>query len=194
MPNQKLVILPINDFRFNDLHLFTIDYSPLTIEHTLMITVSEGSKAPAFKGKDQNGKTVSLADYKGQKIVLYFYPEDGTPTCTVQACNLRDNFGLLKNNGFTVLGVSPDDEKKHKKFEDKYDLPFTLIADPSHAIIDKYGVWGEKQLYGRKYMGLLRTTFLIDEKGIIRKIFLKPKSKTHSEEILKAWEMINSSK
>lgn len=157
-----------------------------------MITLSEGNKAPAFKGKDQNGKTVSLADYKGQKVVLYFYPQDGTPTCTVQACNLRDNFGLLKNKGFTVLGVSPDEVIKHKKFEDKYELPFTLIADTEHSIIDKYGVWGEKQLYGRKYMGLHRTTFLIDEKGIIRKIFLKPKSKIHAQEILKAWsEIIN---
>lgn len=149
--------------------------------------LTEGSKAPAFKGKDQDGNTVSLADFKGKKVVLYFYPEDDTPTCTVQACNLRDNFGLLKKEGFTVIGISPDEEKKHKKFEAKYELPFTLIADPKHTIIDKYGVWGEKQLYGRHYMGLHRTTFLIDEKGIIRKIFLKPRSKQHTEEILKAW-------
>jgi len=156
-----------------------------------MITLKEGDKAPAFKSKDQNGKPVSLADYKGKKIVLYFYPEDDTPTCTVQACNLRDNFGLLKKYGLTVLGVSPDEEKKHKKFEAKYDLPFTLIADPAHSIIDKYGVWGEKQLYGRTYMGLRRTTFLIDEKGIVKKIFLKPKSKQHTEEILNAWQLID---
>ena len=155
-----------------------------------MTHLTEGTKAPAFKGKDQNGKAVSLADYKGKKVVLYFYPEDDTPTCTIQACNLRDNFGLLKKNGFMVLGVSPDEEKKHKKFEAKYDLPFTLIADANHTIIDKYGVWGEKQLYGRTYMGLHRTTFLIDEKGVIRKIFLKPKSKQHTEEILKAWSEI----
>lgn len=152
--------------------------------------LTEGKKAPAFKGKDQNGKPVSLADLKGKKVVLYFYPKDDTPTCTVQACNLRDNFGLLKKNGFVVLGVSPDEEKKHKKFEAKYDLPFTLIADAGHKIIDSYGVWGEKQLYGRTYMGLHRTTFLIDEKGVIRKIFLKPKSKQHTEEILKAWAEI----
>jgi peroxiredoxin Q/BCP len=155
-----------------------------------MTQLTEGKKAPAFKGKDQNGKPVSLTDYKGQKVVLYFYPEDDTPTCTVQACNLRDNFGILKKKGFIVLGVSPDEEKKHKKFEAKYDLPFTLIADASHTIIDKYGVWGEKQMYGRTYMGLHRTTFLIDEKGMIRKIFLKPKSKQHTEEILKAWAEI----
>ncbi len=155
-----------------------------------MTTLTEGRKAPAFKATDQNGEAVSLSDYKGKKIVLYFYPEDGTPTCTVQACNLRDNFGLLKQNGFTVLGVSPDEVAKHKKFETKFELPFTLIADPDHAIIDKYGVWGEKQLYGRTYMGLHRTTFLIDEKGIIKKIFLKPKSKQHAEEIIKAWSAI----
>lgn len=155
-----------------------------------MTTLTEGRKAPAFKAKDQNGKAVSLSDYKGKKVVLYFYPEDGTPTCTVQACNLRDNFGLLKQNGFTVLGVSPDQVAKHKKFETKFELPFTLIADPEHTIIDTYGVWGEKQLYGRTYMGLHRTTFLIDEKGIIKKIFLKPKSKQHAEEIIKAWNEI----
>lgn len=156
-----------------------------------MITLTEGAKAPTFKGKDQNGKEVSLTDFKGQKVILFFYPEDDTPTCTIQACNLRDNYGILKNHGFTVLGVSPDEEKKHKKFEDKYDLPFTLIADPSHKIIDKYGVWGEKQLYGRKYMGLHRTTFVIDEKGIIRKIFSRPKNKQHAEEILKTWKDIS---
>jgi thioredoxin-dependent peroxiredoxin len=155
-----------------------------------MTHLLEGSKAPAFKGKDQNAKPVSLADFKGKKVVLYFYPEDDTPTCTVQACNLRDNFGLLKKNGFIVLGVSPDEEKKHKKFEAKYDLPFTLIADTGHTIIDKYGVWGEKQLYGRNYMGLHRTTFLIDDKGVIRKIFTRPKNKQHAEEILKAWSEI----
>jgi peroxiredoxin Q/BCP len=153
-----------------------------------MITLTAGQKAPAFSGKDQDGNKVSLSQFKGQKVVLYFYPEDDTPTCTEQACNLRDNFGELKKEGFVVLGVSPDDEKKHKKFEGKFSLPFTLIADPKHSIIEKYGVWGPKQMFGNKYMGLLRTTFLIDEKGVIRKIFLKPKSKQHTQEILKAWK------
>jgi peroxiredoxin Q/BCP len=157
-----------------------------------MTLLKEGSKAPAFKAKDQNGNIVSLADQAGKKVVLYFYPEDDTPTCTIQACNLRDNFGLLKKNGFVVLGVSPDEEKKHKKFEAKYDLPFTLLADPEHTIIDKYGVWGEKQLFGNHYMGLIRTTFLIDEKGVIRKIFNKPKSKEHTEEILEAWKQLGN--
>jgi thioredoxin-dependent peroxiredoxin len=155
-----------------------------------MALITEGSKAPAFKAKDQNGNTVSLAEYKGHRVVLYFYPEDDTPTCTLQACNLRDNFALLQKNGLTIIGISPDEVKKHKKFETKYNLPFTLLADPLHVIIDKYGVWGEKQLYGRKYMGLHRTTFLIDEKGIVKKIFLKPKSKLHTEEILNAWQLM----
>jgi peroxiredoxin Q/BCP len=144
-----------------------------------------GQKAPAFKGIDQDGKKVSLTDFKGQKVVLYFYPEDDTPTCTVQACNLRDNYSLLTKNGFKVIGVSPDDEKSHQKFKEKFNLPFTLIADPQHKIIDKYGVWGLKNLYGREYMGLFRTTFVIDEKGIIFKIFLRPKIKAHAEEIVK---------
>jgi peroxiredoxin Q/BCP len=155
-----------------------------------MTTLHEGEKAPAFTSRDQDGNKVSLADFKGKKIVLYFYPEDNTPTCTVQACNLRDNYALLKKNGFTVLGVSPDDEKSHKKFETKFDLPFTLVTDPDHKIIDKYGVWGEKLLYGRRYMGLHRTTFVIDEKGVIRKIFLKPRSKQHAEDIIKAWNAV----
>jgi len=150
--------------------------------------LKEGDKAPAFKGTDQHGDVISLASLKGKKVILYFYPHDNTPTCTDQACNLRDNYALLKKAGFTILGISPDEEKKHKKFEAKYDLPFTLVADPEHTIIDKYGVWGEKVLYGRHYMGLHRTTFLIDEKGVIRKIFLRPKNKQHAEEIIGAWK------
>lgn len=153
-----------------------------------MITLKEGDKAPAFTTTDQDGKKISLSDFKGKKVVLYFYPEDDTETCTIQACNLRDNYALLKKEGFVVLGVSPNDEKSHKKFETKYRLPFTLLVDASHKIINKYSVWGEKQMFGNKYMGLLRTTFVIDEKGIIRKIFLKPKSKQHAEEIVKAWK------
>jgi peroxiredoxin Q/BCP len=156
-----------------------------------MTILKEGDKAPAFTGKDQNGGRIALADFKGKKVVLYFYPEDDTPTCTVQACNLRDNYPLLKREGFSVIGVSPNDEKSHKKFEMKFDLPFPLVADPDHAIIEKYGVWGEKQLYGRKYIGLHRTTFLIDEKGVIRKIFLKPRSKQHAEEIVKGWTAVS---
>jgi len=153
--------------------------------------LTEGNKAPAFTGTDQDGNKVSLKDFKGKKLVLFFYPEDDTPTCTIQACNLRDNYGLLRKHGFEVIGISPNDEKDHKKFKEKFSLPFTLVADPKHAIIDKFGVWGEKQLYGRKYMGLHRTTFVIDEKGVIRKVFTRPKNKAHAEEIIKAWELLN---
>ncbi|MFL5740920.1 MAG: thioredoxin-dependent thiol peroxidase [Flavisolibacter sp.] len=148
--------------------------------------LKEGEKAPAFTGVDQEGNKISISDFRGQKLVLYFYPEDDTPTCTVQACNLRDNYALLKRNGFVVLGVSPDEPKKHRRFIDKFSLPFTLISDPDHKIIDKYGVWGEKNLYGRNYMGLHRTTFVIDEKGVIRKIFVRPKNKAHAEEIIES--------
>jgi len=155
-----------------------------------MIELKEGDKAPLFTAINQDGKKVALADYKGKKIVLFFYPEDDTPTCTIQACNLRDNYPLLKKEGFEVLGVSPDTPAKHKKFETKYSLPFILIADPGHTIIDKYGVWGMKKLYGREYMGLHRTTFLIDERGVIKKIFQRPKNKQHAEEIVKAWNAI----
>jgi len=151
-----------------------------------MVTLKEGDKAPAFTGTDQDGKKISLASYKGKKVVLYFYPEDDTPTCTIQACNLRDNHQLLTKNGFVVIGVSPDEATKHKKFEAKFKLPFTLIADTSHSILEKYGVWDQKQMFGHQYMGVLRTTFVIDEKGIIRKIFLRPKNKAHAEEIIAA--------
>ncbi|HEU0064712.1 MAG TPA: thioredoxin-dependent thiol peroxidase [Flavisolibacter sp.] len=146
--------------------------------------LQEGEKAPLFTGVDQDGNKFSLANLKGHKVVLFFYPEDDTPTCTIQACNLRDNYGLLKKNGFTVIGISPDTPKSHTKFREKFNLPFTLIADPEHKIIDKYGVWGQKKLYGREYMGLHRTTFVLDEKGIIKKIFLRPKNKAHAEEII----------
>lgn len=152
-----------------------------------MTHLEEGKKAPSFSGIDQNGNKISLADFKGQKIVLYFYPQDSTPTCTVQACNLRDNFALLKKEGFMVIGISPDDVNSHKKFEAKHNLPFPLIADTKHTIIEKFGVWGEKQMYGKKYMGLHRTTFVINETGIIKNIFTKPKSKQHAEEIIAAY-------
>ena len=151
-----------------------------------MITLKEGDKAPSFIGKDEQGIRIALKDFKGEKVAIYFYPEDDTPTCTIQACNLRDNFSLLTSNKIKVIGVSPDEPSKHRKFIDKYKLPFTLLADPEHKIIDKYGVWDKKQLYGRTYMGIHRTTFLIDEKGVIRKIFLRPKNKQHAEEIIQA--------
>jgi len=155
-----------------------------------MITLKEGAKAPMFAGIDQNGKQVSLADYKGKKLVLYFFSEAGSPTCTIESCNLRDNYGALKKNGFETIGVSPDDIATLKKFEIKYKLPFRLIADTSHDILEKYGAWDHKKLFGREYMGVLRTTFVIDEKGIIKKIFFKPKNKAHAEEIIEAWKSV----
>jgi peroxiredoxin Q/BCP len=157
-----------------------------------MAILEEGTKAPAFKGKDQNGKSIAGSDFKGKKLVLYFYPQDSTPTCTVQACNIRDNFALLQKAGIEIIGISPDDAKSHKKFEEKHQLPFTIIADTERSIIEKYGVWGEKQMYGKKYMGLMRTTFLINEKGIIVKVIAKPKSKQHAEEILEAWQSVEA--
>jgi peroxiredoxin Q/BCP len=152
------------------------------------VTLKEGDKAPSFRGIGQDGNKVSLTDFKGKKLVLYFYPEDDTPTCTIQACNLRDNYGLLKTKGFEIVGISPNDVKSHKKFEKKFSLPFTLIADPEHAIINKYGVWGEKQMFGNHYMGVHRTTFIINEKSIIEKIILRPKNKAHAEEIIASYK------
>ena len=149
--------------------------------------LKQGDKAPAFAAPDQDGKVHSLKDYKGEKVVLYFYPEDDTETCTKEACNLRDNFADLKKKGIVVLGVSPDNEKSHKKFEKKYSLPFTLLADPDRKIIDAYGVWAEKTLFGHTYMGVLRTTFLINENGKIDHIIEKVLSGKHSAQILETW-------
>ena len=149
-----------------------------------MITLQKGDKAPAFSGIDQDGKNISLADYKGKNLVLYFYSEAGSPTCTIESCNLRDNYSLLKSKGYEVVGISPDDQGKQKKFADKYQLPFTLVADTENKITGAYGVRDMKKMFGREYMGILRTTFIINGKGIIQKIFFKPKNKAHSEEIL----------
>jgi thioredoxin-dependent peroxiredoxin len=150
-----------------------------------MITLKEGDKAPDFTGIDQDGKKVKLSSFKGKKVILYFYPKDLTSTCTVQACNLRDNYSSLTKKGYVVIGVSPDDVKSHQKFIEKNQLPFILIADTGQEILNAYGVWGEKSMYGRKYMGVHRTTFVIDEKGKIERVVLKPKSSEHAQEILK---------
>ncbi len=149
-----------------------------------MVTLKTGDKAPLFTGTDQDGKKISLADFRGKKLVLYFYSEAGSPTCTIESCNLRDHYARLRKAGLEVLGVSPDEVKTQKKFEQKYNLPFRLIADTGHRITEAYGVRDMKKLFGREYMGILRTTFLIDEEGRIMKIFGKPKNKAHAEEIL----------
>lgn len=151
------------------------------------MSLTIGKKAPAFSGVDQNGETIALKDFKGKKIVLYFYPKDDTPGCTAQACNLRDNHSDLLKKGFVVIGVSADSVKKHKKFEEKYDLPFSLIADEDKKIVEAYGVWGEKKFMGKTYMGITRTTFLIDETGKIKSIITKPDTKNHAAEVLEAW-------
>src|SRR5215203_367679 len=143
-----------------------------------------GSVAPNFAAKDANGETVRLKDLRGQRVVLYFYPKDDTPGCTKEACSFRDAFSRYKKAGITVLGVSPDSEASHIKFVTKYKLPFTLLADTDRAIAQAYGVWGEKKFMGRTYMGVHRTTFLIDEKGRIKKIFEKVKPEDHASEVL----------
>ncbi|MEY3688402.1 MAG: hypothetical protein RIR84_1243 [Bacteroidota bacterium] len=145
--------------------------------------LAEGKKAPSFTAKDQDGAAIKLSDFKGKKLALYFYPKDDTSTCTVQACNLRDGFKALSKKGIEVIGVSPDDQKSHVKFITKHKLPFRIIADTDRKLVEKYGVWGEKQLYGNKYMGVFRTTFLIDENGVVVKIIAKPKVKEHAKEI-----------
>jgi thioredoxin-dependent peroxiredoxin len=151
-----------------------------------MTHLKEGQKAPDFKGKDEKGHPVSLANFKGKKLILYFYPADNTPTCTVEACNLRDNFKALKKEGYAILGVSPDSAKKHQNFIKKFDLPFPLLVDEDLTVIKAYGVWGMKKTFGREYEGLLRTTFVIDENGTIEKIITKVESKRHAEQILEA--------
>jgi peroxiredoxin Q/BCP len=151
-----------------------------------MSKLKEGDKAPNFTAKDQNGNTVSLSDYKGKNVILYFYPQDNTPTCTNEACNYRDNYQSLISKGFEVIGVSPDNEKSHKKFETKFTLPFTLIADTDRSIVEAYGLWAEKTTFGRTYMGVLRTTFVIDKKGVIQKIIDKVESKNASQQVLDA--------
>jgi len=149
-----------------------------------MAQLKEGAPAPVFSGKDQDGKSVSLEDFIGKKVILYFYPKDDTPGCTAEACNLRDNYKSLLSKGFAIIGVSPDNEKSHTRFKSKYTLPFSLIADPEAKIIKAYGAWGEKSMYGKKYEGVLRTTFVIDDSGKILKIINKVDTQDHTRQIL----------
>ncbi len=149
-----------------------------------MITLKPGDPAPAFEGKDQDGNTVKLSDYKGKKVVLYFYPKDQTPGCTAQACNLRDNYEQLQKQGYEIFGVSQDSEASHQKFIAKQQLPFSLLADTDHTIHNLYGTWGEKKMYGKSYMGTLRTTFVIDEEGKISEVIEKVKTKDHTAQIV----------
>ena len=145
-----------------------------------------GDKAPEILGKDENGRETKLSDFAGKKLVLYFYPKDMTPGCTTEACNLRDNYAALRKQGYEVVGVSVDDAQKHQKFIAKYELPFPLIADTDQALVQQMGVWGEKNMYGRKYMGTFRTTFIINEEGVIERIITPEeiKVKDHANQIL----------
>lgn len=154
-----------------------------------MAKLKPGSKAPEFTVNNQDGNAVSLQQFAGKKVALFFYPQDNTPTCTEEACNLRDHYAALKKKGLVVLGISPDSEKKHRNFIAKHSLPFTLLTDPDHTVHELYGTWGEKQMFGRKYMGTLRTTFLIDEKGKIQAIIDKVVAKDHAAQIL---ELLNN--
>jgi peroxiredoxin Q/BCP len=147
--------------------------------------LEKGDKAPEFQGVDQDGKPISLSDFAGKKLVLYFYPKDNTPGCTAESCDLRDNYELLQKQGYEVVGISSDSEKSHRKFIDKHELPFRLIADEDKSIHDQFGTWAEKQMYGRKYMGTVRTTFIIDENGLIEEVISKVKTKDHTAQILK---------
>lgn len=148
-----------------------------------MTTLREGDKAPGFTAKDQNGNDISLSDFAGRNIILYFYPKDDTPGCTAEACSFRDNYQSMLGKGFEVIGVSTDDEKSHKKFETKYNLPFTLIADNDKSIVEAYGVWVEKNMYGKKYMGTARTTFIIGPDGVIKKVIDKVDTKNASQQV-----------
>jgi peroxiredoxin Q/BCP len=149
-----------------------------------MTLLAEGVKAPAFTGVNEKGESVSLKDFKGKKLVLYFYPKDNTPGCTAESCDLRDNYQTFLKKGYEVLGVSPDSVKSHVKFITKFDLPFSLLADEDHSIAEAFGVWGEKSMWGRKYMGILRSTFVIDEKGVIEKVIAKVDTKAHTKQLL----------
>ncbi len=145
-----------------------------------------GKKVTNFKLQDQNGKTISLSDYKGKNVVLYFYPKDNTSGCTKEACNFRDEFPKFKDINAVILGVSPDSVESHKKFAEKYDLPFTLLSDEKKEVLKKYEVWQEKSMYGKKYMGVVRTTYIIDHEGKIKKIFNKVKVDGHNKEVIEA--------
>ncbi|WP_423147293.1 thioredoxin-dependent thiol peroxidase [Rubrolithibacter danxiaensis] len=149
-----------------------------------MAELKEGDQAPDFNATDQDGKPVSLSDFKGKDIILYFYPKDDTPGCTAEACSFRDNYQSLQNEGFTVIGVSTDDEKSHQKFISKYELPFTLISDADKKIVEAYSVWVEKNMYGKKYMGTARKTFIIDKNGTIKKIINKVDTQNSSQQVL----------
>jgi peroxiredoxin Q/BCP len=149
-----------------------------------MSLLKKGDLAPGFKGLNQNGEEISLSNYKGKKVILYFYPKDNTPGCTAESCNLNDNYDMWLSKGYEVIGVSPDSVASHKKFADKYNLSFNIIADTEKEILEAYGAWGEKKMYGKSYMGVIRTTYIISEEGKIEEVFEKVKTKDHTNQII----------
>ena len=154
-----------------------------------MANLSKGDQAPEFHGLNQKGEEISLSGFRGKKLILYFYPKDNTPGCTAESCNLNDNYQMWLSKGYEVIGISPDNVSSHKKFADKFQFGFNLVADPETQILQAYGVWGEKNMYGKKYMGVLRTTFVIDENGVIVEIFNKVETKNHSDQIIQALDI-----
>lgn len=157
-----------------------------------MFHLNIGDQAPTWSGKNEKGEVLSSADFKGKKLAVYFYPKDNTPGCTVQACTIRDNYEILQKEGISIVGVSADSEKMHQKFIDKHQLPFPLIADEDHTLLNAFGVWGEKKFMGRVYDGIHRTTFIIDENNVIQDIIKKPKTKIHADEIRESFQKISA--
>lgn len=172
----------------NKMSIFALECEQLSINIKNTKIMEIGERAPEILGKDANGQEIRLSDFKGKKLVLYFYPKDMTSGCTAEACNLRDNMELLQENGYAVVGASVDDAKSHQKFIAKHELPFPLIADTDKKLVETFGVWGEKSMYGRKYFGTFRTTFIINEDGIVERIIgpKKIKTKDHARQILEA--------
>ncbi len=181
-PNPELQTLNFNPFEL--LIRKTVSLTKPNKYHNDMTHLKPGDKAPDFKGKDQDGNPLGLSDFKGSKLVLYFYPRDNTPGCTAQACNLRDNYDVLLKQGYKVVGVSADNEKSHVKFIEKFELPFPLIADTEKEILKAYGVWGPKKFMGREFDGIHRTTFIIDEKGVIAEVIEKVDTKNHTAQFI----------
>lgn len=154
-----------------------------------MTTLKKGDRAPVFSGLNQNGEKIGLSNFRGKKLILYFYPKDNTPGCTAESCNLNDNYQFWLSKGYEVVGISPDSVASHKKFASRFQFGFNLIADTGTEILNAYGVWGEKSMYGRNYMGVFRTTFVINEEGIIDDVFEKVDTKNHTDQIVKALEI-----
>lgn len=180
---------PIQTFIFkSELNLnvgMAFKFARKSLNKIVMSHLKAGDKAPLFSGTDQSGNRIELASYKGNKVVLYFYPKDNTPGCTAEACSLRDNYDRMLSRGYKVVGVSPDSVESHRKFADKFELPFPLIADTEKKILNDYGVWGRKKFMGREYDGVIRTTFIIDEKGVIEEVMDKVDTKNHASQVLK---------